>query len=98
MPAPRDDRTDVEDGADRLDFPLARVGSGKRRRGPSIKQLVAVVVVVVAITVIKPWGGSSDQPGRADQAVIVAGSSAGAAVPATPAAPAPSMDPGRALA
>ena len=56
------------------------------------------MVVAVAITVVKPWGGSSGEPGRVERVAVVAGSSAGAAVPASAAAPAPSLDPGRALA
>ena len=97
MPAPRDDGSDVEGGADRLEIPLARVGSGKPRRGPSIELLVAIVVVAVAITVLKPWGGSTGQPGAVVRpAVVVTGSAAVGEAPS--AEPSPTVDPGRALA
>jgi hypothetical protein len=97
MPAPRDDGLDVDGGADRLEIPLARVGGGKRRRGPSIELLVAAVVVAVAITVIKPWGGSTGEPSRIEQRVVVAGSS-GIAAAASNVLPSPTADPGRTLA
>jgi hypothetical protein len=98
MPAPRDDGPDVEGGADRFDIPLVRVGGGRRRRGPSVEQLVALVVVAVAITVIKPWGGDTGRPSAADRPAAVTGSAGSAATAEIPAGPSPTPDPGRALA
>ena len=98
MPAPRDDGRDVDGGADRFDIPLVRVGGGRRRRGPSVEQLVALVVVAVAITVIKPWGSDTGRPSAADRPAAVTGSAASAATAEIPAGPSPTPDPGRALA